>query len=104
MASDTKKTKADPAPKPEAAATDKSPAAEPAAKAADSASGAAAPSHYSRGEGQKPVTAAYKDNWNAIFGKKKAKKEPIGKGNEMAKMVVIYKTSGQHRRIRQTLL
>jgi uncharacterized protein (TIGR02118 family) len=91
MASDTKKTKTDPAPKTEAAATDKSPAAEPAAKAADSNS-AAAPSNYSRGEGQKPVTAAYKENWNAIFGKKKAKKEPIGKGNEMAKMVVIYKT------------
>jgi len=23
------------------------------------------------GEGQKPVTQAYKDNWDAIFGKKK---------------------------------
>jgi hypothetical protein len=31
----------------------------------------AAPSGYSRGEGQKPVTKAYKDNWNAIFAKKK---------------------------------
>jgi hypothetical protein len=26
------------------------------------------------GEGQKPVSQAYKDNWNAIFGKKTAKK------------------------------
>jgi hypothetical protein len=26
---------------------------------------------YSRGEGQKAVTQAYKDNWNTIFGKKK---------------------------------
>ena len=26
---------------------------------------------YSRGEGQKAVTQAYKDNWNAIYGKKK---------------------------------
>jgi hypothetical protein len=26
---------------------------------------------YGRGEGQKAVTQAYKDNWNAIFGKKK---------------------------------
>ena len=34
----------------------------------------AARSSYSRGEGQKPVTAAYKENWNAIFGKKKKKK------------------------------
>ena len=29
------------------------------------------PSNYSRGEGQKPVSKAYKDNWNAIFAKKK---------------------------------
>jgi len=28
-------------------------------------------SNYSRGEGQKPVSKAYKDNWNAIYGKKK---------------------------------
>ena len=31
----------------------------------------AAPSNYSRGEGQKPVSQAYKDNWNAIYAKKK---------------------------------
>jgi hypothetical protein len=31
----------------------------------------AAPAGYSRGEGQKPVSQAYKDNWNAIFAKKK---------------------------------
>jgi hypothetical protein len=30
-----------------------------------------APRNNSRGEGQKAVTQAYKDNWNAIFGKKK---------------------------------
>ena len=30
-----------------------------------------APKNYSRGEGQKAVTQAYKDNWNTIFGKKK---------------------------------
>ena len=35
----------------------------------------AAPSNYSRGEGQKPVSAAYKENWNAIFAKKKPKKK-----------------------------
>ena len=28
-------------------------------------------SNYSRGEGQKPVSKAYKDNWNAIYGKRK---------------------------------
>jgi hypothetical protein len=31
----------------------------------------ATPSKKSMGEGQKPVTQAYKDNWNAIFAKKK---------------------------------
>jgi hypothetical protein len=30
-----------------------------------------APKNYSRGEGQKAVTQAYKDNWNTIFGKRK---------------------------------
>ena len=29
------------------------------------------PSGYSRGEGQKPVSKAYKDNWNAIYAKKR---------------------------------
>ena len=32
------------------------------------------PSGYSRGEGQKPVSKAYRDNWNAIYAKKKKKK------------------------------
>jgi hypothetical protein len=35
-----------------------------------------APSGYSRGEGQKPVTDAYKENWNRIYGKKKRSKSP----------------------------
>jgi hypothetical protein len=30
-----------------------------------------APSNRGMGEGQKPVSQAYKDNWNAIFAKKK---------------------------------
>jgi len=83
MASDNKTAKADQAPKSEPAAKDKSPSGEAIAKteaktAAKAESGqavAAAPSNYSRGEGQKPVTAAYKENWNAIFAKKKAKKK-----------------------------
>ena len=33
--------------------------------------GADSPAGYSRGEGQKPVSKAYKDNWNAIYAKKK---------------------------------
>jgi hypothetical protein len=36
--------------------------------------GERAPSNYSRGENQKPVTGSYKDNWNRIFGKKKTKR------------------------------
>ena len=34
----------------------------------------AAPSSKGMGEGQKPVTQAYKDNWNAIFAKKKKRR------------------------------
>jgi hypothetical protein len=81
MASDDKKTKADPAPKKEAAAKDKSPSSESASKpegsekAGGSEKAAAAPANYSRGEGQKPITAAYKENWNAIFAKKKSKRK-----------------------------
>jgi hypothetical protein len=95
MASDNKTAKADPAPKSETAAKDKSTSGEATAKSeakseakteakteakieAKTESGdavAAAPSGYSRGEGQKPVSAAYKENWNAIFAKKKAKRK-----------------------------
>ena len=35
---------------------------------------AGSPSGYSRGEGQKPVSKAYRDNWKRIFGNKKKKK------------------------------
>jgi hypothetical protein len=82
MASDDKKTKMSPAPVKEAAATkkdagvakDKSPAAADAPKAEAGDSAAASPTSYSRGEGQKPVSQAYKDNWNAIYAKKKKKR------------------------------
>jgi hypothetical protein len=72
MASDPKTAKADHAPKKEAAAKEKSSAGETAAESGEAAGGA--PAGYSRGEGQKPVSAAYKENWNAIFAKKTAKK------------------------------
>ncbi|MDR3421646.1 MAG: hypothetical protein P4L80_10460 [Xanthobacteraceae bacterium] len=75
MASDNKKAKADPAPKPEAAAKDKSISGADQATAKSGETTAAAPSNYSRGEGQKPVTAAYKENWIAIFAKKTSKKK-----------------------------
>ena len=95
MASDNKTAKADHAPKSEPAAKDKSTSGEATTKTeakieakieakteakteTKTESGeavAASPSGYSRGEGQKPVSAAYKENWNAIFAKKKAKRK-----------------------------
>jgi hypothetical protein len=81
MASDAKDAKTNTAaetktaPKNDTAAKAESPAAKDAPKPADGAAAAAAPSNYSRGEGQKPVTAAYRENWNAIFAKKKASKK-----------------------------
>ncbi len=65
MASDDKKIES-PAPKNEAAPKSKS-----TADVEPSKPEAGEPSGYSRGEGQKPVSKAYKDNWNVIFGKKK---------------------------------
>ena len=81
MAGDDKKAKTSPAAKKEAAPKDKETAPkDKAASGADTSkaeggeTAAAAPANYSRGEGQKPVTQAYKDNWNVIFGKKKKKR------------------------------
>ncbi len=41
---------------------------------AEAAKTDAVPKKQGMGEGQKPVTQAYKDNWNAIFGKKRKKR------------------------------
>ncbi len=85
MAGDNKTAKTTPAAKKEAAPKDKKAVpkdkeAAPIDKTASDAetskaeggeTAGAAPANYSRGEGQKPVTQAYKDNWNLIFGKKK---------------------------------
>lgn len=72
MAKDDKKTKSEPAPKKEAApAADKSTTDAAPAKSEGGEKSGAAPANYSRGEGQKAVTQAYKDNWNDIFKKKK---------------------------------
>jgi hypothetical protein len=43
-------------------------------KAESGEKAASSPSSYSRGEGQKPVSKAYRDNWNAIFANKTKKK------------------------------
>jgi hypothetical protein len=83
MASDEKKTKTSPAVKNEPAAKkkdeaqpkDKSTSGADVPKADGGEKAADAPSSYSRGEGQKPVSKAYKDNWNAIYGKKKNRKK-----------------------------
>jgi hypothetical protein len=81
MANDDKKTK-DAAPKPEPAAPSKVPEAPPKPEGikaegvkADAAKTDATPARKGMGEGQKPVSQAYKDNWNAIFGKKEKKQK-----------------------------
>jgi len=63
MTSENGKTKSPPTPKP--ASTPSEGASKPEASPASS---------YSRGESQKPVTDAYKENWNRIYGKKKTTK------------------------------
>jgi hypothetical protein len=79
MASDDKITKtnsvqkneAPPKTKDEAAPKNKSPSSVDLSKTEGGQKAADSPSGYSRGEGQKPVSKAYKDNWNAIYAKKK---------------------------------
>ena len=70
MASDDKKTKTNPAAKNEVPLENKRTSDVDPSKA-EGGGTAGAPSGYSRGEGQKPVSKAYKDNWNVIFAKKK---------------------------------
>jgi hypothetical protein len=71
MAGDDKKTKTNPVPKSEAAPENKSSSGADPSKAEGGESAAASPAGYHRGEGQKPVSKAYRDNWNMIFAKKK---------------------------------
>jgi hypothetical protein len=71
MASDDKKIKSNLAPKVEAAPEKKSNSGAEPSKADGGEIAAAVASGYSRGEGQKPVSKAYRDNWNVIFAKKK---------------------------------
>jgi hypothetical protein len=74
MASDDSKAKASPAAKSDAAPKDKSSSDAAPAKAEGGGKHADPAASYSRGEGQKPVSQAYKDNWNLIYGKKKKKR------------------------------
>ncbi|MGA7022150.1 MAG: hypothetical protein WB036_05070 [Pseudolabrys sp.] len=85
MASDDKKTETSSAPKNETAvkkeaAAKKKDEGQPKnkiksdadlSKAEGSEKASDSPLGYSRGEGQKPVSKAYKDNWNTIYAKKK---------------------------------
>jgi hypothetical protein len=71
MASDDKNTKTNSTPENETAVENKISSGVSPSKAEGGEIAAAVPSGYSRGEGQKPVSKAYKDNWNVIFGKKK---------------------------------
>jgi hypothetical protein len=71
MADENKKTETSPAPSKEVAPENKSsPGAKPSTTEGAQTS-AASPSTYSRGEGQKPVSQAYGENWNRIFAKRK---------------------------------
>jgi hypothetical protein len=67
---------AEAAPKTDGAKTEgtKTEGAKTEAAKAEGAKPDAAPTKQGMGEGQKPVSQAYKDNWNAIFGKKKKKR------------------------------
>lgn len=71
MASDDKKVKTNPAQKNETPPKSKGTSGLDLSKAEGSEIAADLPSGYSRGEGQKPVSKAYRDNWNVIFAKKK---------------------------------
>jgi hypothetical protein len=79
MASDDKKTKTNPVQnnavppkkKDEAAPKSKTTSGAGLSNTEGGEIAADSPSGYSRGEGQKPVSKAYKDNWNAIYAKKK---------------------------------
>ena len=69
MSSDDKKIKTDPANKNDVPSKDKNTVVD-TSKAEGGKIADAVP--YSRGEGQKPVSQAYRDNWNAIFARKAA--------------------------------
>jgi hypothetical protein len=71
MASDDKKVKTSSARENDALPDDKSTSGAEPSKADGGELAATSPSGYSRGEGQKPVSKAYRANWNVIFAKKK---------------------------------
>jgi hypothetical protein len=74
MAVEDKKTKSTAAKDQPAVAPVKAAEAAPKGEAVKAEKTDPAPSNKGMGEGQKPVSQAYKDNWNAIFAKKKKKR------------------------------
>jgi hypothetical protein len=54
-------------------------------KTESTTSSSEAPANYSRGEGQKPVSAAYRENWNLIFGNETAKRKTSKASGKTAK-------------------
>ncbi len=71
MAGDEKKIKTNSAPENEALPEKTSTSGAELSKVDGGELAGASPSGYSRGEGQKPVSKAYRDNWNVIFANKK---------------------------------
>lgn len=71
MAAEDNKTKIAAPKEPPAATPSKAADAAPKGEAVKTEKADSASSSKGMGEGQKPVSQAYKDNWNAIFAKKK---------------------------------
>ena len=71
MTRDDGKTKTKPAPKNDALPKNESTPDAAVSKAEGGEKDVDSSSGYSRGEGQKPVSKAYKQNWNLIFAKKR---------------------------------
>jgi hypothetical protein len=71
MTSDDKKVKPKPDQKNDAPPKEKVVQETAPSEPRDGRKEADTPAGYSRGEGQKPVSKAYRENWNLIFGTKK---------------------------------
>ena len=71
MAGEDKKTETSPAPSKEVALENKSSPGTKPSPTEGAQKPTASSSTYTRGEGQKPVSQAYRDNWNIIFAKRK---------------------------------
>ena len=70
MASDDRKIKTKPAPQNDALPKNRSTADAASSKAEGAEKDVDLSSGYNRGEGQKPVSKAYKENWNLISRRK----------------------------------